>query len=83
MMSSVDTSDYPIRAEGLKTYFGNIAAVLKEKVEYRLKTNRHIVLIISLHRTVLLYIALTVYFHFHRIPVTAPGKWFEKNSCTP
>uniref|UniRef100_A0AAZ3S589 Interferon alpha-2-like n=1 Tax=Oncorhynchus tshawytscha TaxID=74940 RepID=A0AAZ3S589_ONCTS len=30
-MSSVDTSDYPIRAEGLKTYFGNIAAVLKEK----------------------------------------------------
>uniref|UniRef100_A0A673Y632 Uncharacterized protein n=1 Tax=Salmo trutta TaxID=8032 RepID=A0A673Y632_SALTR len=31
MMSSVDTSDYPIRAEGLKTYFGNIAAVLKEK----------------------------------------------------
>ncbi|XP_014060035.1 interferon alpha-2-like [Salmo salar] len=31
MMSSVDTSDYPIRAQGLKTYFGNIAAVLKEK----------------------------------------------------
>ncbi|XP_055752693.1 interferon alpha-6-like [Salvelinus fontinalis] len=31
MMGSVDTSDYPIRAEGLKTYFGNIAAVLKEK----------------------------------------------------
>ncbi|XP_055752699.1 interferon alpha-6-like [Salvelinus fontinalis] len=31
MMGSVDTSDYPIRAEGLKTYFGNIAASLKEK----------------------------------------------------
>ncbi|CAB1341539.1 unnamed protein product [Coregonus sp. 'balchen'] len=31
MMGSVDTSDYPIRAEGLKTYFGKIAAVLKEK----------------------------------------------------
>jgi hypothetical protein len=82
-MSSVDTSDYPIRAEGLKTYFGNIAAVLKEKVGYRLKTNRHIVLIISLHRIILLYIALTIYFYFHRISVTAPGKWFEKNSCTP
>ncbi|XP_055799451.1 interferon beta-like [Salvelinus fontinalis] len=31
MMVSVDTSDYLFRAEGLKTYFGNIAAVLKEK----------------------------------------------------
>uniref|UniRef100_A0AAZ3S513 Uncharacterized protein n=1 Tax=Oncorhynchus tshawytscha TaxID=74940 RepID=A0AAZ3S513_ONCTS len=31
MMGSVDTSDYLIRTEGLKTYFGNIAAVLKEK----------------------------------------------------
>ncbi|XP_071245827.1 interferon alpha-7-like [Salvelinus alpinus] len=31
MMGSVDTSDYLIRAEGLNTYFGNIAAVLKEK----------------------------------------------------
>ncbi|XP_045066564.1 interferon beta-like [Coregonus clupeaformis] len=31
MMGSVDTSDYPIRAEGLNAYFGHIAAVLKEK----------------------------------------------------
>uniref|UniRef100_A0A4W5LPI2 Uncharacterized protein n=1 Tax=Hucho hucho TaxID=62062 RepID=A0A4W5LPI2_9TELE len=31
MMSSLDTGDYLIRAEGLNTYFGNIAAVLKEK----------------------------------------------------
>ncbi|XP_038840771.1 interferon alpha-B-like [Salvelinus namaycush] len=32
MMGSVDTSDYLIRAEGLNTYFGNIATVLKEKI---------------------------------------------------
>uniref|UniRef100_A0A4W5KDK6 Uncharacterized protein n=1 Tax=Hucho hucho TaxID=62062 RepID=A0A4W5KDK6_9TELE len=31
--NSVDTGDYLIRAEGLETYFGNIAAVLKEKVD--------------------------------------------------
>uniref|UniRef100_A0A674DA41 Uncharacterized protein n=1 Tax=Salmo trutta TaxID=8032 RepID=A0A674DA41_SALTR len=31
MMGSVDTCDYLVRAKVLKTYFGNIAAVLKEK----------------------------------------------------
>uniref|UniRef100_A0A8C7DIK5 Interferon beta-like n=1 Tax=Oncorhynchus kisutch TaxID=8019 RepID=A0A8C7DIK5_ONCKI len=31
MMGIVDTRDYLVRENGLKTYFGNIAAVLKEK----------------------------------------------------
>uniref|UniRef100_A0A4W5LMQ4 Uncharacterized protein n=1 Tax=Hucho hucho TaxID=62062 RepID=A0A4W5LMQ4_9TELE len=31
VMGSVDTSDYPIRAEGMKTYFENISGVLTEK----------------------------------------------------
>uniref|UniRef100_A0A6Q2YCH7 Uncharacterized protein n=1 Tax=Esox lucius TaxID=8010 RepID=A0A6Q2YCH7_ESOLU len=30
-MESVETSDYPVRAAALKTYFGNIEAALKEK----------------------------------------------------
>uniref|UniRef100_A0AAY5KLF1 Uncharacterized protein n=1 Tax=Esox lucius TaxID=8010 RepID=A0AAY5KLF1_ESOLU len=30
-MESVETSDYPVRAAALKTYFGNLEAALKEK----------------------------------------------------